>query len=339
MCARLCGCVLPPRCRHPRPSDDDNDSKRTCRKCDGSASPRAHPHKPAHHAHVDAHAYAFTRACSCVCLLLCVDVLCVFFFDYVCARAVRVQWTARTTAPPCPTATRRTRTGTARVTRATPVRAVWRCGMRPCTSCVAVSRARISARPWPPCVASCALTGPRSRVTRCADDDNDTVADVSDNCPLIRNTDQKDTDRDGKGASACTNLFAGALSTLRAVATRRVGVRESRLLPCLLLTCWVCVRACVWLHPGDVCDDDDDNDGVKDTRDNCPLRANPTQANQDRDAFGVCCVSLQLPMLPCWHVSPAVGSWWPGGLADAWWPSWHANSCLLAAVLRLWALA
>ena len=28
---------------------------------------------------------------------------------------------------------------------------------------------------------------------------------------------------------------------------------------------------------GDLCDDDDDNDGVPDTRDNCPLVPNPTQ--------------------------------------------------------------
>ncbi len=40
---------------------------------------------------------------------------------------------------------------------------------------------------------------------------------------------------------------------------------------------------------GDVCDADDDGDGVSDGTDNCPLTANPNQANNDGDAQGDVC--------------------------------------------------
>ena len=40
---------------------------------------------------------------------------------------------------------------------------------------------------------------------------------------------------------------------------------------------------------GDVCDDDDDNDGVLDVNDNCPLVANPAQVNTDGDLEGNAC--------------------------------------------------
>jgi gliding motility-associated-like protein len=40
---------------------------------------------------------------------------------------------------------------------------------------------------------------------------------------------------------------------------------------------------------GDVCDDDDDNDGVLDTVDNCPTTANPGQGDHDQDGIGDVC--------------------------------------------------
>ncbi len=106
----------------------------------------------------------------------------------------------------------------------------------------------------------------------CADDDNDAVLDATDNCPLIRNADQKDNDRDGKGV-------CGARCDPASWPACREGAQSAS-------PAWVCVVArCVWFA-GNLCDPDDDNDGVPDARDNCPLKANPTQANRDRDAFG-----------------------------------------------------
>ncbi len=40
---------------------------------------------------------------------------------------------------------------------------------------------------------------------------------------------------------------------------------------------------------GDACEADDDNDGVLDQLDNCPLTSNPDQANSDGDADGDAC--------------------------------------------------
>lgn len=40
---------------------------------------------------------------------------------------------------------------------------------------------------------------------------------------------------------------------------------------------------------GDVCDDDDDNDGILDVEDNCPLTPNPNQLDDDNDGLGNTC--------------------------------------------------
>jgi hypothetical protein len=70
------------------------------------------------------------------------------------------------------------------------------------------------------------------------DDDNDSVLDADDDCPEAANPEQKDTDGDGQG---------------------------------------------------DACDDDDDDDGLEEPDDNCPFVPNPDQADLDEDGVGDAC--------------------------------------------------
>ena len=46
---------------------------------------------------------------------------------------------------------------------------------------------------------------------------------------------------------------------------------------------------------GDDCDTDDENDGVYDVEDNCPLVANPDQGDDDGDGIGNFCDSDWAP--------------------------------------------
>ena len=45
---------------------------------------------------------------------------------------------------------------------------------------------------------------------------------------------------------------------------------------------------------GDVCDQDDDNDGILDIRDNCPLTSNPLQEDRDNDGKGNVCDTVEI---------------------------------------------
>ena len=76
------------------------------------------------------------------------------------------------------------------------------------------------------------------------DDDNDTVLDVNDNCPLVANQDQKDSDMDGVG---------------------------------------------------DACAGDRDGDGIADLDDNCPGVSNPGQTDTDNDGVGDACQNAGAP--------------------------------------------
>lgn len=106
------------------------------------------------------------------------------------------------------------------------------------------------------------------------DSDNDGIVDAEDNCPLVKNKDQKDSDGDGIG-DACEEDSDGD------------GIIDE-LDNCPLVS-----------NPdqedededgiGDVCEDDTDGDGVVDDKDNCPELANPDQIDSDGDGLGDAC--------------------------------------------------
>ncbi|MEW5797318.1 MAG: thrombospondin type 3 repeat-containing protein, partial [Candidatus Zixiibacteriota bacterium] len=106
------------------------------------------------------------------------------------------------------------------------------------------------------------------------DDDGDTVADATDNCPAVANTDQADLDNDGIG-DLCDDdddgdTVADATDNCPAVANTDQADLDND-------------------GVGDLCDDDDDGDTVADVTDNCPTVANPDQADLDHDGIGDLC--------------------------------------------------
>ncbi len=106
------------------------------------------------------------------------------------------------------------------------------------------------------------------------DTDNDGIVDEEDNCPLVKNEDQKDSDGDGIG-DVCEEDSDGD------------GVIDE-LDNCPLVS-----------NPdqededgdgiGDVCEEDTDGDGVVDDNDNCPEIANADQEDTDGDGIGDAC--------------------------------------------------
>ena len=46
---------------------------------------------------------------------------------------------------------------------------------------------------------------------------------------------------------------------------------------------------------GDLCDDDDDGDGISDSSDNCPLTVNVSQSDGDSDGLGDACDAMPVP--------------------------------------------
>ena len=106
------------------------------------------------------------------------------------------------------------------------------------------------------------------------DDDNDGVLDGNDNCPLIANADQLNTDGDGEGDVCDTDDDNDGV----------LDVNDN----CPLLANADQLNT-DGDGEGDVCDTDDDNDGVSDVNDNCPLLANPAQADLDNDGIGDAC--------------------------------------------------
>ena len=107
------------------------------------------------------------------------------------------------------------------------------------------------------------------------DDDGDEVPDTTDNCSLVSNVDQEDMDEDGVG-DYCDADGDGD------------GVDND-------------IDNCVWNANADQADangngvgnvcEDDDGDEVMNSEDNCPLNSNSNQADDDNDGIGNVCDS------------------------------------------------
>ncbi len=127
------------------------------------------------------------------------------------------------------------------------------------------------------------------------DDDNDGIADASDNCPLVSNASQTNNDGDGEG-DACDNdddndgdpdatdcddfnaaIHNGAAEVCNGIDDNCDGMVDEG----FTNTDGDGMADCL--------DPDDDNDGVLDGNDNCPLVSNFDQANNDGDSMGDAC--------------------------------------------------
>lgn len=86
--------------------------------------------------------------------------------------------------------------------------------------------------------------------------DGDGHQNTKDNCPTVINSSQLDTDKDGV-------------------------VWDFSILTDYTFMCLHCSKRLAAFWQGDECDDDDDNDGILDTKDNCRLVANPSQEDSN----------------------------------------------------------
>lgn len=148
-----------------------------------------------------------------------------------------------------------------------------------------------------------------------ADTDTDTLDDAVDNCPLISNQDQTDTDQDqagnvcdddddGDGISDADEVASGTDPLL--LDTDTDGVNDN------LDNCPIDSNGqqtdTDQDQVGDVCDSDDDNDGVDDVTDNCPLISNPGQENSNQDPAGDACEAPPADIGGFWLASITVAS-------------------------------
>jgi hypothetical protein len=106
------------------------------------------------------------------------------------------------------------------------------------------------------------------------DDDNDTVPDILDNCPVWPNEDQKNSDGDPLG-DACDldddeDQWLDEADNCPTVANADQADLDKD-------------------GQGDACDEDDDGDAVPDSADNCPLLANKEQTDSEQDGLGDVC--------------------------------------------------
>ena len=106
------------------------------------------------------------------------------------------------------------------------------------------------------------------------DEDGDGVADPSDNCPLVANADQLNTDGDGLGNACDPDDDNDTIADVRDNCPLLANANQADVDGDGI---------------GDLCDPDNDNDGVANLEDNCPLASNPDQLDTDGDGLGNAC--------------------------------------------------
>jgi hypothetical protein len=127
------------------------------------------------------------------------------------------------------------------------------------------------------------------------DVDNDGVLDSQDNCPLVSNPDQQNSDTDLIGDVCDTDDDNdGTVDTDDCAPTNpKIGPKANESCDGIDNNCDNVTDEGFENTDGDAqadcIDPDDDNDGIFDGQDNCPLVENPAQANSDTDLIGNAC--------------------------------------------------
>jgi hypothetical protein len=143
------------------------------------------------------------------------------------------------------------------------------------------------------------------------ENDGDRILDAEDNCPLVWNLDQKDTDADGQG-DACDldddndksldvndclplnpNIYPGRAESCNGIDDNCDNrIDESFDFQKDVNNCGVCSNVCskgFSCNNGVCLSPDVDNDGIMSVADNCPEISNPKQQDFDKDGLGDVC--------------------------------------------------